>query len=79
LTREEWRELAAELDLSPQQAKIVEFILRGMQDKEIASTMGISFSTVRTHIARIFLRVGVRERLALVLHVFSVFAARRRQ
>ena len=66
-----WAEVATSLSLSPQQTQIVELILRGRQDKEIAVEMGLSFSTVRTYLTRIFNRTGVPDRLSLVLLIFA--------
>ena len=67
-----WQEIATQLALSPQQARIVELILRGQRDKEIAETLGLSFSTVRTYLQRIFQRSNVTDRVGLVLHIFAL-------
>ena len=67
-----WQEVACELALSPQQLRIVELILRGQQDREIAARLGVSFHTVRTYLKRIFDRAGVADRMALVLRVFAL-------
>lgn len=67
-----WRKVSVSLALSPQQLRIVELILQGQQDKEIASELGLSVPTVRTYLKRIFDRTGVADRLALVLHVFAI-------
>jgi len=67
-----WQALAKQLALSPQQTRIVELILRGHQDKEIAAELSLSVPTVRTYLTRIFDRLGVTDRMGLVLHVFSL-------
>ncbi len=67
-----WQEIANRLALSPQQIRIVELLLRNKQDKEIAAELGLSFPTVRTYLRRIFDRVGVKDRMGLVLHVFAI-------
>jgi len=66
----EWDRLTETLGLSPQQARIVELILRGAGDKQIAAALGLSKHTVRTYLNRIFSRLGVSDRLELVIHVF---------
>jgi DNA-binding NarL/FixJ family response regulator len=53
--------------------RIVELILRGMMDKQIAQTLGLSVSTVRTHLGRIFTRLSVADRVELILHIFKEF------
>jgi DNA-binding NarL/FixJ family response regulator len=67
-----WRRVAKELDLSPQQLRIVELLLRAQRDKAIATTLGLSVPTVRTYLGRIFDRVGVADRMELVLRVFAL-------
>ena len=67
-----WREIAARLALSPQQERIVRLILCGKQDREIAEELAVSVPTVRTYLTRTFLRLGVDDRLALVLYVFAL-------
>ncbi len=67
-----WRRVAKELGLSPQQRRIVELLLRAQRDKAIAATLGLSVPTVRTYMGRIFDRVGVADRMELVLRVFAL-------
>lgn len=69
--RAEWRWVVEALELSPQQARIVELIVRGAGDKQIAAALGLSKYTVRTYLSRIFARLGVRDRVELVVHVFE--------
>lgn len=70
--RQLWLAIAAELALSPQQQRIVELLLLGYQDKQIAEELKLSVPTVRTYLKRIFDRVGVADRVELLLHVFAM-------
>jgi len=72
LDAEAWVAVVRELELSPQQARIVEALLRGMRDKQIAGTLGLRVPTIRTYLDRIFRRVGVQDRVELILKVFTV-------
>lgn len=72
LAQSTWRRIAKSLGLSPQQKRIVELILRGRQDKEIADQLGLAVPTIRTYLKRIFDRVGVTDRLTLVLRIFAL-------
>jgi DNA-binding NarL/FixJ family response regulator len=65
LTADECRELVCTLGLSPRQARIVELILAGKKDKQIAAALGLKRCTVRTYLGRIFIRVGVTDRMGL--------------
>jgi DNA-binding NarL/FixJ family response regulator len=67
-----WQTIAEELQLSPQQTRIVELILCGYQDKDIAAELSLSVPTIRTYLKRTFDRVEVADRMGLVLHVFSI-------
>jgi DNA-binding CsgD family transcriptional regulator len=71
LSRQEWDRVVASLELSPQQARIVGLIVDDMPDKQIARGMGLSVSTVRTYLTRIFQRTGTSDRVGLVLKVFA--------
>ena len=67
-----WRTVCDSLKLSPQQTRIVELILRGCQDKEIAAQLGVSFPTVRTYLKRIFDRLDAPDRVGVILRVFAL-------
>jgi DNA-binding NarL/FixJ family response regulator len=69
----EWSELINKLDLSPRQAEVIQRILSGFSDKQIALDLRIAVPTVRTHLNRVFLRLGVQDRTEVVLHVFRQF------
>ncbi|HEX5245229.1 MAG TPA: helix-turn-helix transcriptional regulator [Tepidisphaeraceae bacterium] len=69
LTPEQWASVSSALRLSPRQRHIVELIMQGKQDKEIARELNIAFSTVRTQLGRIFRRLSVSDRMGLVLLV----------
>lgn len=71
IEEELWPQVAASLRLTAQQRRVVELLLTGKRDKQIASELGIAFATVRTHLDRIFARVGVADRVELILKVFA--------
>lgn len=66
-----WSEVVAALQFSPQQARIVELILCGACDKQIAQCLSLSVDTVRTYLKRIDVRLGVSGRVELVVRVFT--------
>ena len=47
---------------SPRQAQIVSLVAEGEGDKEIARRLGVSVSTVRTHLQRLYREMGVHSR-----------------
>ncbi len=58
------------LRLSVRELEIARMIADDLSDKEIAGRLGVEVSTVRTHIKRVFAKLGVRRRSG----VASVFA-----
>ncbi len=71
LSEQEWTSVREKLGLSTQQAQMVKHLLQAKCDKEIAQSMGISVPTVRTYMSRVFQKLGVDDRVELVLHVVS--------
>jgi DNA-binding CsgD family transcriptional regulator len=66
-----WAAIACRLKLAPREKQTVELILRHQQYKEIAHRLGISPGTVETYVRRVYHRVGVDDREALVLRIFA--------
>ncbi|RJG07530.1 DNA-binding response regulator [Noviherbaspirillum cavernae] len=52
--------------LSRREQAIAQCVCSGMCDKAIAQQLGIEFSTVRTHLSRIFDKLGVHSRTQLI-------------
>jgi DNA-binding CsgD family transcriptional regulator len=52
--------------LSPRERQVAERVARGLADKDIARQLGISFTTVRTHLDHVFRKLGVSRRADLV-------------
>ncbi|NIE64721.1 LuxR family transcriptional regulator [Burkholderia sp. Ax-1719] len=57
--------------LTRREREVVTLAAEGLLDKEIAQRLGISYTTVRTHLDRSFQKLGVsnRSRLARLLHL----------
>lgn len=53
--------------LTPRQDEIVAQVSRGLQNKEIASELGISENTVKMHLQNIFEHTGYSNRTELVV------------
>ena len=68
---EEWTLLTRDLRLTPRQAEIIRHITHGLSDKQIARQLEISVPTVRTHMARLFTKFELSDRLELLVLVFA--------
>jgi DNA-binding NarL/FixJ family response regulator len=55
-----------EAPLSPREIEILQQVAYGASTKEVADTLGISFHTVKTHLERIFEKLGANDRAQAV-------------
>ena len=76
---EEWSGLRSVLSLSTRQEQILRCLFQDMSDAQIARELNIALPTVRTHMGRMFEKLGVDDRLGLVLFVISIFLQQCRQ
>ncbi|KQM67672.1 LuxR family transcriptional regulator [Sphingomonas sp. Leaf17] len=51
-------------ELTHREREVLSLICRGLDDKSIARTLGVSGNTVRNHVARIYSKIGVNRRNA---------------
>ena len=63
--------------LSPREAEIVRMVSRGLPNKVIADLLNISSWTVSTHLRRIFAKLGVSSRAAIVAHTLQVHSTQK--
>ena len=56
--------------LTRREEEIVNLIILGYSNKQISNTLFISENTVKTHLANIFSKYGITNRLQLIKHVF---------
>jgi DNA-binding NarL/FixJ family response regulator len=54
--------------LSPREEDVLRHVAMGLRNAEIAERLSISEETVKTHLNRIFRKLGVRDRVELALH-----------
>ena len=56
------------MTLTPQQKTITLLLVQGLSNKEIAKKLEIETATVCTHLSRIYLKLDIHTRVALVRH-----------
>ncbi|MGH8158547.1 MAG: response regulator transcription factor [Rhodanobacter sp.] len=52
----------AELGISPREVTVLEELAAGLSNKEIARRLGVSPNTVKTHVARLYEKLGATRR-----------------
>jgi DNA-binding NarL/FixJ family response regulator len=62
LSEEEERSDTEEIHLSPRGSEILMLLSKGFGNREIAEELGVSIETVKTHIERLYKRLGVTTR-----------------
>ncbi len=53
--------------LSPREREVLDYIVLGMLNREIAQMMGVSIRTVENHISNIMYKVGLGRRVMLAI------------
>jgi DNA-binding NarL/FixJ family response regulator len=54
--------------LTERELEIVRLVASGYKNKEVGATLTISERTVKTHLTNIFQKLGVRDRVGLVMY-----------
>jgi DNA-binding NarL/FixJ family response regulator len=58
-------------ELTPRELEVFELLARGMSNGEIAQTLFIGETTVKTHVARIMMKLSVRDRVQAVVLAYE--------
>ena len=66
------------MQLTPREQEVIELLIAGRANREIAVTLGVELKTIKTHVGRLLQKFSVPNRVALTVRALEMQTNRAR-
>ena len=78
-SREQWEYIQKCYRFSDRKMQILKLLFEGLENEKIATKLKVHYNTVKAHFGDIYRRVGVRNKVRLVIQLFTIVQSYKRR
>jgi len=71
-SRDQWKHIQKCYRFSDRKMQILKLLFEGLENDKIAKMLKIRYNTVKAHFGNIYQRVGVQNKVQLVIQLFTI-------